>query len=357
MPKKKTGGKPVKSKTGDDPYIGDDWVLLTEITADESVQGRVALDQEVIADYASAMLEQIKDEKPDDRLAGLKFPACILFDDGKTKWLADGFHRLEAARHTDGKVHSLYCHKYKGTKRDAILYALGANASHGLRRTSADKRKAVSLMLRDDEWKQWSSREIANQCNVSHTFVETVRNDLEQASAEAKAEHEEKGRKYRTRHGSAATMRTGKRRARKKKASAEESRGFDPIDLMTNGAIRESDLAGPDREARPDEGKAHEPDTSPVVGGDLDEIEVGREAVEKLMAEKRALEERIKALVSKVAELEAKQTDDMMSSREFQAAIRKWEDLVETQKTIIRNLQNENANLRAGAAGDVESPQ
>jgi hypothetical protein len=36
-----------------------------------------------------------------------------------------------------------------------------------------------------------------------------------------------------------------------------------------------------------------------------------------------------------------------MSISEFQAAHKQWEDFAETQKNIIRDLQNENATLRA----------
>ena len=50
MPKKKTGGKPVK-KT-----VGSDWVLLDDITTDGDVQARVELDEEVIADYGRAIM-------------------------------------------------------------------------------------------------------------------------------------------------------------------------------------------------------------------------------------------------------------------------------------------------------------
>jgi hypothetical protein len=92
------------------------------------------------------------------------------------------------------------------------------------------------------------------------------------------------------------------------------------------------------------------PEAPPDAGADLvDELEVGREAVERLMAEKRALE-------SRVAELEAKQTG--MSLSEFQVAIKKWEDVVETQRDIIAQRDNEIATLRAGGATPPEaSPQ
>jgi len=43
-----------------------------------------------------------------------------------------------------------------GTQRDAILHSVGANATHGLRRSNQDKRKAVVTLLEDNEWCQWS---------------------------------------------------------------------------------------------------------------------------------------------------------------------------------------------------------
>ena len=39
-----------------------------------------------------------------------------------------------------------------GTRRDAVLAAAGANAAHGLRRSAADKARAVDALLTDDEW-------------------------------------------------------------------------------------------------------------------------------------------------------------------------------------------------------------
>lgn len=61
----------------------------------------------------------------------------------------------------------------------AIL-TVGANASHGLRRTNADKRKAVEMMLslaeqdKIDGIKQWSQNEIAKQCGVSWDTVNRI---------------------------------------------------------------------------------------------------------------------------------------------------------------------------------------
>jgi hypothetical protein len=46
-----------------------------------------------------------------------------------------------------------------------------------------------------------------------------------------------------------------------------------------------------------------------------------------------------------------------MSSSEFQATIKKWEDTVETQRAIIARLENGNANLRARVAALPETEQ
>ncbi|HWY85451.1 MAG TPA: hypothetical protein VNX28_01940 [Gemmataceae bacterium] len=63
----------------------------------------------------------------------------------------------------------------QGTQRDAVLFGIAANCAHGLPRTNADKRKAVTLMLGDAEWSQWSDRKIAGHCQVGHAFVSRLR--------------------------------------------------------------------------------------------------------------------------------------------------------------------------------------
>jgi hypothetical protein len=54
---------------------------------------------------------------------------------------------------------------------------MGANSTHGLKRSNADKRHAVRAMLEDSEWSQWSNHEIARACGCSHTLVNALRND------------------------------------------------------------------------------------------------------------------------------------------------------------------------------------
>jgi len=45
-----------------------------------------------------------------------------------------------------------------------------------LKRSNADKRKAVNLLLRDDEWAAKSDRWIAEKCGVHHQLVARLRN-------------------------------------------------------------------------------------------------------------------------------------------------------------------------------------
>jgi len=59
----------------------------------------------------------------------------------------------------------------------AILYSVGANGKHGLRRPNKDKRRAVEMFLIDDEWCQWNNSELARRCGVSHEFVRQLRNN------------------------------------------------------------------------------------------------------------------------------------------------------------------------------------
>lgn len=139
-------------------------ISLAEIRLDGGTQPRVAMDQIAINDYAGAIR------------AGVVLPPVTIFDDGKSMWLADGFHRYAAAKLAE-KEH-IWADIKSGTQRDAVLYAVGANTTHGLRRTSADKRRAIERLLLDPEWRQWSDAEIARRCAVDPKTVATVRAEL-----------------------------------------------------------------------------------------------------------------------------------------------------------------------------------
>jgi hypothetical protein len=119
------------------------------------------------------------------RVGTAPFPPVVVFYDGADYWLADGFHRVAAMRawadqHTPGGARqaTIAAEVRQGTRRDAILYACGTNATHGLQRTQSDKRRAVETLLRDPEWRQWSDREIGRRCAVDHKTVARVRQEI-----------------------------------------------------------------------------------------------------------------------------------------------------------------------------------
>lgn len=137
---------------------------LTSPTLADRTQPREELDYSVVDEYAELMN------------AGVEFPPIVVVKSGATHHLSDGWHRVEAAKKAGLK--SLPANITKGTLDDAILYACGANTDHGLRRTPADKRRAVTVLLRDKEWSKWSDRRIAQHCGVTHPFVAKIRSEL-----------------------------------------------------------------------------------------------------------------------------------------------------------------------------------
>lgn len=139
-------------------------VDLELIRIDGGTQARVSINQEAVEDYADVY-------KAEDNL-----PPVVVFFDGTEYWLADGFHRYHGARKAE--LAKLNCEVRKGTQRDAILFAVGANRSHGLKRTNADKRKAVGMLLADPEWAGQSDRWLAETAGVAHPFVAKLREEL-----------------------------------------------------------------------------------------------------------------------------------------------------------------------------------
>jgi hypothetical protein len=143
-------------------------VPLSRIPTDEGAQTRVRVRAAVVRDYAAAMKQQRAE-------GNLRFPPVILFTDGQNYWLGDGFHRILAA--TRAGLTEIAADVRQGTRRDAVLFGISANCAHGFPRTNADKRKAVSLLLGDAEWSQWSDRKIAGHCQVGNAFVSRLRRE------------------------------------------------------------------------------------------------------------------------------------------------------------------------------------
>lgn len=134
---------------------------LSQIKLDSGLQMRANMNQHVVDDYCDALL------------AGSEFPPIVLFHDGAEYHLADGWTRYFA--HKKAGLEIIQADVREGTRRDAIEYALSANATNGQCRTPDDKRKAVMTVMDDFEWSERSDREIARMCAVSHVFVSKLR--------------------------------------------------------------------------------------------------------------------------------------------------------------------------------------
>lgn len=139
-------------------------VDIFRILTDDTKHPRDHIDKAAVEEYAAAMKE------------GAVFPDIEVFEDDGAYWLSDGRHRLEASK-LAGKS-SIPAKVFKGSRRDAILHSLQANVGYGVRRSNEDKRKAVTILLNDDEWRKWNDSIIARQCNVSQDLVAAVRAEI-----------------------------------------------------------------------------------------------------------------------------------------------------------------------------------
>jgi len=134
---------------------------LDQIRIDGGTQPRTCIDDDVVAEYAELYG------------AGVPLPPVTVFFDGAAYWLADGFHRYWARKRIERD--NVLADVQEGTQRDAVLFSVGANSDHGLRRKPGDRKKAVEMLLGDAKWRQWSNCEIGRRCNVSETYVRRIK--------------------------------------------------------------------------------------------------------------------------------------------------------------------------------------
>lgn len=150
-------------------------VRLSDIYIDGDTQQRERINNEIVSEYAEAMR------------CGSKFPPVTLFFDGAGYWIADGFHRYHACNEAGG-ITEINAEIREGTKRDARLFSASANGTHGIRLTNADKRRSVMVLLKDNEWSQWSDHQIAKHCHVTQPFVGKLRKELEPSEVKVKSQ-------------------------------------------------------------------------------------------------------------------------------------------------------------------------
>lgn len=135
---------------------------LALIVRDAEIQPREMMDVETITQYA------------EDMLAGVEFPPVVAYHDGDRYWLSQGFHRCHAAEQAG--FDTIAADVRQGTRQDALWDAAGSNREHdqaGLRRSNADKRRAVTMAL--EAKPKLSDRAIADRVGVDGKTVASVR--------------------------------------------------------------------------------------------------------------------------------------------------------------------------------------
>jgi hypothetical protein len=189
---------------------------ITQLKIELQTQSRVAINQDAVAEYADAMMD------------GEKFPPVTAFYDGKEYYLADGYHRYFAAKKAG--LDDIDCDVKNGTLRDAVLFSVGVNSAHGLRRSNEDKRKAVMTILDDVEWAEWSDITIAKKCQVTGAFVGRVRKTLNLEST---------ARKYVNQHGQVVAIETTNRGRPTESMPPEVMPLYDEDDIENDHHVQE----------------------------------------------------------------------------------------------------------------------
>ena len=177
---------------------------IKKIRTDGGTQSRKSIDPKWVRDYAENMKE------------GAIFPKPVVFNDGKHYWLADGFHRV-AAHKSNGAL-EVEVDEREGSVRDAKLFAIRANNQHGRNMTAEEKRDNIIMMIKDEEWGQWSDERIAKEGGVSRITVFRIRKKLESEQEIPKKQ----AKKYVDKHGNESEMDLSKKMPTTKKVEEEE---------------------------------------------------------------------------------------------------------------------------------------
>jgi hypothetical protein len=137
---------------------------ITSIRTDGDTQHRIAPNPNIVREYAELMR------------AGVAFPPVAVFWDGTDHWISDGFQRVAAAKLAD--LSEIRAEIRFGTRSDAQWNSFAANATHGLRRSSAETEKVIQLALQHPKAAKLSNVQIAKHLQVSEPTVRRWREKI-----------------------------------------------------------------------------------------------------------------------------------------------------------------------------------
>lgn len=145
-------------------------VALASLMDDARFQSRTRTDSSTVDDYKEAMSG-----------GTVMPPITVALVDGMM-FIVDGWHRVTAARELG--YDEIEAEIVSMSEADAVWRAASANQSHGLRRSNADKIRAVEMVIALPDSESLSDREVARRIGVSHEFVRQHRRREEDGIAE-----------------------------------------------------------------------------------------------------------------------------------------------------------------------------
>jgi hypothetical protein len=150
------------------------------IRRDGGTQPRGVLDEDHINDLLYALKN------------GAKLEAILIYYDGENYWLTDGYHRLAAIiRHGKNKIKAII---RQGTLQDAQWHSFSVNQHNVLKRSNADKQRAIIGALKHSYGVSSSNLDIARHCGVDEKTVRTWRSSLEESGEIQSCEYREVAR-------------------------------------------------------------------------------------------------------------------------------------------------------------------
>lgn len=163
-------GTPAPQPASFVPAIAQRQLPIASIRQDGGTQPRAALNQAHINDLA------------DDLRAGAILPPLDVMYDGGSYWLFDGYHRLHACKMARGDSATISVRVHQGSLADAQWASFAVNKTHGLRRTTEDKQRAIVAALRHANGVNRSNREIGRHLGVDDKTVGVWREKLESSA-------------------------------------------------------------------------------------------------------------------------------------------------------------------------------
>jgi len=202
---------------------------VDQITVDPTIQSRTALDEPTVEEYA----EQYE--------AGASLPALEVVKVGARYVLYDGYHR-HAALLRAGRI-DVDALVLEGTEDEARLYSAGANTDHGLRRTQADKQRAVEIASANPLSAGWTNQRLAAWCGVSDKSAAKWRR--RSGEPDAKVTHvPESGRTVQRKARTARAARSDKAAAATRVAAGPPNPEIDTPAAVAAGGQRSPAVAG-----------------------------------------------------------------------------------------------------------------